>query len=654
VKKLSTPQLKIIFFLSLWTQGSFAALHPLEDLSRAEILETVKILRADSKVTEDTLFPYILLVEPPKKEVLAYTPGSPFRRESLTVLYQRKVGKTFEAIVDLRTKKISSWKEIAGVQPSVMLSEFTDAPPIVKADPRFAAAMKKRGITNLDDVVVDIWAYGNPDTSLAKSARLLRAIAYFKGKGQNFYARPIDGFTAIVNMDQRRVEEVIDTDVLPVPPQSFEYAKQKKDPRLKPMKVLLPQGPSFKVRGQEVEWLNWKFRYSMHPREGLVLHLVSFKDGGRWRPVLFRASLSEMMVPYGHNNEHWTYRNAFDEGEYGIGRYSGSLEKGTDVPEHAQLFDSVFADDLGKPYAAPQVVALYERDAGLKWKHFDMYGGSNTSVRARHLVLGFITTISNYDYGLNWVFHEDGTLELETQLTGIMLAKGSSMETMKGHDHGSEAHPDMKFGHLVAPNVVAPHHQHFFNMRLDLDVDGPDANSVAELNSQSLKGSQNPAHNAFTMSETPLQNEKEGVRDLSYEHQRKWKVFNPLLTNSLGYHPSYVLLPGENASPFLLKNSPLLTRGGFVKSSVWFTAYDDQEKYAAGFYPNQRGTTDGLETWMKKNRSLEKNDVVMWYTFCVTHAPRPEEWPVMNVHRTGFKLLPAGFFEKNPSVEVAR
>jgi primary-amine oxidase len=356
------------------------------------------------------------------------------------------------------------------------------------------------------------------------------------------------------------------------------------------------------------------------------------------------------MVPYGHINSHWTYRNAFDEGEYGIGRYSGSLDVGRDVPQHARLFDATFADDFGKPIVVKNAVAVYERDGGLLWKHFDMYGGTNESRRARDLVIGFITTIGNYNYGLNWIFRQDGSVELEAQATGIMLAKGSHLTRM---DHHS-ADPDAKFAHLVAPNAVAPHHQHFFNFRVDFDVDGVE-NSVAEINARPLENeSENPALNAFVMEETSLRTELSAQCDLSFAHQRKWKVYNPATMNRLGYHSAFLLVPGENASPYLLPGSPLRKRGAFINHTAWFTQFRDDERYAAGMYPSQRKVPDGLPVWTSQDRSLDHQDVVLWYTFCVTHAPRPEEWPVMPVHRAGFKLLPAGFFDRNPALDVPR
>jgi primary-amine oxidase len=637
-----------------------APLHPLDPLGPREVAKALAVLKKEGKVATDTLFPYLMLKEPPKAEVLSWKEGMPFRREAFAELYDRKTGKLFEATVDLRAGRVASFHEVPGMHPSVMISEFDAVPPIVKADPRFKEAMKRRGITNLDDVAVDIWAYGSPRDEFSRTARLMRAIAYFKGKGTNFYARPIDGFTATVDVTERKVVDVLDTDVLPVPPDSADFDKAsltkleggKLRPALKPLVISQPKGVNYEVRGHEVRWNNWSFHFALHPREGLVLYLVRYNDHGTWRPVLYRASLSDMMVPYGHSDQHWTYRAAFDEGEYGIGRYSGSLDVGADVPTNSRLFDALFVDDFGKPYVTKNAVALWERDGGLLWKHMDMYnGGKNESRRGRELVIGFITTISNYDYGLNWVFKEDGSLELEAVLTGIMLSKGTTVTRVDGHDHSG----DLKFGHLVAPNVVAPHHQHFFNVRLDLDVDGT-TNSVAELENHALsEGKENPFGNAFEMTETLIPSEKGAARDLDFLSQRKWLVFNPSSrTEKLGYPRGFLLLPGENAAPYLQASSPLLERGGFVKHQVWFTQERDDEMYAGGPYPLQRPTSDGLPEWQKQNRSLDGQDVVLWYTFCVSHAPRPEEWPVMSVHKTGFQLLPAGFFDRNPALGVRR
>ncbi len=49
----------------------------------------------------------------------------------------------------------------------------------------------------------------------------------------------------------------------------------------------------------------------------------------------------------------------------------------------------------------------------------------------------------------------------------------------------------------------------------------------------------------------------------------------------------------------------------------------------------------------------ENTDVVLWYVFGIHHITRPEDWPVMPVDVVSFWLKPFGFFERNPSLDVA-
>jgi primary-amine oxidase len=206
----------------------------------------------------------------------------------------------------------------------------------------------------------------------------------------------------------------------------------------------------------------------------------------------------------------------------------------------------------------------------------------------------------------------------------------------------------------VADGVAAPHHQHFFNFRLDLDVDGVN-NTVVEQNTAAMPpGPKNPYHNAFVMKEAPLRREAEAQRRLNLASDRRWRVINPSVTNALGQPTGYLLAPGENSLPYAGPNSSVRRRAGFMNSHLWVTPHDPNEIYAAGFYINQSKGGDGLPKWTKANRALEDRDVVLWYTMGVTHLPRPEDYPVMPVHKAGFKLLPVAFFSRNPALDVPK
>lgn len=625
------------------------ARHPLDPLTAEEIAAAAGVLRASPQFPRGAVFSTIVLREPDKPAVLAFTPGAPVARQAFAVVLDRRGSRAFEAEVDLGTRRLASWREVQGVQPLVMAVEYEELPGIVRADARWRAAMHRRGIRDLDAVQIDGWAVGDVPAA-HRGKRLMRALAYLKEGSVNFYGRPIEGVVALVDLGAGRVLEVEDTGVVPIAPASQELDERSTGTREapRPLVVTQPDGAGFAVDGQEVRWQKWRFRYTMHPREGLVLHTVGYEDEGRVRPILYRGSLSEMVVPYGDASRGWRWRSAFDVGEYSVGRLASPIEPGTDAPANATLLDATFAGDNGEPYVLERAVGIYERDGGLLWKHFESYSGRNESRRARELVVFFIATIGNYDYAVNWIFHQDGVLEVDAALTGIMLPRGVAEVRADGHGAGSTA------GHLVAPYVVAPHHQHFFSFRLDLDVDGP-ANSVHEMNTRAMPaGPDNPLLAGMEMEETLLGTERAAGRRMDMQSARAWAVHSASARNALGQPTGYILVPGANAVPYAAPESPVRRRAGFIDNHFWATRYHPDEMSAAGAYPNQSRGGDGLPRWVADDEPIAGQDVVVWYTLGTTHIPRPEEWPVMPVAHVGFKLVPGGFFARNPALDVPR
>ena len=638
----------ILFFAISVTTAQTS--HPLDPLNAGEISSAVRTLRNTPGFPKAGLFSTVVLNEPPKEEVMTYMFGKSFRREAFAVVYDRINNKTFEAVVNLRNSKVDSWKEIPGVQPLVFVEEYDAVPVIVKADPQWQAAMRKRGITDFSKIQIDTWAAGQVDPKY--SGRLLRALSYLKDGQVNFYGRPIENVVVLVDMNTRKVLEVIDTDVLPIPPPSQEFdqgsvGKLRQKP--KPLLITQPAGAGFQMIGQEIRWQKWRFRYAMHPREGLVLYTVGYEDAGKIRPVLYRAALSEMVVPYGDPELNWRWRSAFDVGEYSVGRLASPLEANTDAPSNAKLINATFADDNGKPYTLDRAVGIYERDAGFMWKHFDSYSGKNETRRSRELVIFFVATIGNYDYAVNYIFKQDGSIEVDLALSGIMLPKGVK-EKRADENHMMADMP----GHLVSENVVAPHHQHFFNFRLDFDVDGTN-NTVAEMNSSAMpEGTSNPNLNGFLMHETKFKTESEAGRNMDMRAARTWSVVNPATKNRLGQNTSFILIPGANSFPYISTESSVRKRAGFINNQFWATHYNPIEMNAAGVYPNQSKGGDGLPVFVADNENIQNTDVVIWYTVGVTHIPRPEEWPVMPVTHVGFKLIPGAFFDRNPALDVPK
>ncbi|AFZ28149.1 Cu2+-containing amine oxidase [Cylindrospermum stagnale PCC 7417] len=620
--------------------------HPLTSLTEAEISTAVSVLKQEKTLSETAAFPIIALQEPDKNEVIAFTPGKPFTRQVFLVVYERSQNKTFEGIVDLKTKTLHSWKQIPNAQPALFPLDYKLAEEVVKSHPQWQKAMQKRGITDFDSIQISCWAPGILSQQEETAGnRLCRALSYYKGKHWNFYGSPIEGVLATVDLNKGKIASFVDNGVVPFSKENWDYDIKSLGKLLSPPKalnILQPQGKSFQINGNEIKWQGWQFRYLMHPRDGLVLYLVNYSDGENVRPVLYRASLSEMVVPYGDPNPNWTFRNAFDVGEYSLGLLGNKMELGKDIPENGVLLDAVFANGHGETYTMPKVIGIYERDNGILWKHYEFNTQRNDLRRSRELVIKITATVDNYDYGINWIFHQDGTLEIENELTGIMLTQGTTAEKQ------SEAN---SYGQLIAKNIFGVHHQHFFNYRLDMDVDGQ-ANSVMEMNVFGLPiNDQNPLGNAIVVEKTPLAKETAAVRDLDMKHSREWMI-SADKKNALGAAPGYMLMPGGNSPFFPVEKAKIREKAEFATHHVWVTKYKPGELYAGGDYPNQTNPGQGLPQYIADDESLTGEDVVLWYTMGVTHIPRPEDWPVMPTHRVGFKLIPRGFFSRNPAINL--
>jgi primary-amine oxidase len=625
--------------------------HPLEPLTAAEIGAAADILRAERGLGATARFVFVELHEPPKAAVLAWSAtDEPLPREAHLVLYERSERATYEAVVSLTDRAVKSFAAVPGVQAPIMDEEFMACEQIVQADPRWQEAMRKRGVEDFSLTMVDPWASswtGPEDDPTAR--RIVRPLTWLRAApGEHGYARPVEGLVVIVDLNAGEVVEVNDYGVVPFPTQPGNYEEPwlfdegnvpavsgyRED--LKPIEITQPEGPSFTVDGHAVHWQKWDLRIGFTPREGLVLHQIGYAG----RPIIYRASLAEMYVPYGDPAPTHRFKNVFDQGEYGVGWLANSLALGCDCVGHIQYFDGVVNNNDGEATTIPNAVCMHEEDTGIGWKHTDFRTGAVQVRRRRRLVISTIVTVGNYEYGYFWYLYTDGTIEYEVKLTGVI----STAAIAPGEKP--------KYGTLVAPGLYGPNHQHFFCVRLDMTVDGT-ANRVVEVDSvSSPAGPENPHGNAWEAVSTVLASEAGAARDTDARRARYWKVESTEQVSALGAPTAYALMPGSNVPPMYPADALYAPRSGFTEHQLWVTAHDDTQRFAAGDYPNQHPGGQGLPSYGAGDRPLDGQDVVVWYTFGAHHVVRPEDWPVMPVSTIGFMLKPSGFFDGNPALDM--
>ena len=170
------------------------------------------------------------------------------------------------------------------------------------------------------------------------------------------------------------------------------------------------------MEGRAVRWHDWSLLIGFNAREAITLHDIKFAG----RPVCYRASLAEMVVPYGSPETPHYRKNVFDIGEYGLGKLANSLTLGCDCLGAIQYLDCWISDINGDPMCIANGICIHEEDYGILWKHWDFRTDRTEVRRARRLVISSISTVGNYEYGSYWYFYLDGTFEFEMKATGII------------------------------------------------------------------------------------------------------------------------------------------------------------------------------------------------------------------------------------------
>ena len=663
--------------------------YPLDALSGAEIEKACQIVEDKFPVEglQKKNFCSVELAEIPKEilynketdefihqatdDLLASAP----RVANIAMFTKEKDGtnRTFSILVDLKSESISFKEEPKGTQPNINMQEFLEAEALVQKDPKFAEAMKKRGLVDSSKWMAEPWSAGNFGYEKERNRRIVRIQVWCRDPANlvksseidNGYAHPVSGLVAVVDLVTGTVEieeqDIPEHDHIPVPktPGNFSrtFLREKNIPErtdIKEIDIKQPNGASFTVDGKLVSWQGFTFRVAFNWREGLTLHHISYQENSdiasdnRRRPLAFKISCSEMVVPYLSGDPIHARKNAFDMGEYGVGFMTNSLTLGCDCLGEIHYFDAELNTMAGKSQTIKNAICLHEEDYGMLWKHTDwrMEGQNHPEktaiARSTRLVISSVCTLGNYEYGFFYHFYQDGTIEAQLKATGLVntnaIVPGQAVD-----------------GQILGDGLVAQNHQHAFSFRLDMAVDGMD-NTCVESNTQirPFDPETNPYGNQCEVTSTEFSSEKEAQRDVNPQSMRIWKVVNENKKNRVDQPTAYKLTPGGgSAFTMLHPGSPVLNRAAFMKHHLWVTPYSEDEMFAAGRYPNQStGEGVGLENWTSGDRNIKNTDIVLWHTCNMHHLVRLEDYPVMPVEYTSFTLKPCGFFDYNPTLRV--
>ncbi|KAK4982058.1 peroxisomal copper amine oxidase [Elasticomyces elasticus] len=632
--------------------------HPFDPLTAKEIEKAVAIVNSEH---QGLFYNTVTLWEPRKVEMMAWLadPDHNVRPHRVAdVVAVGRGSKVYDGLVDLEEGKIVRWELTEGVQPLITMEDLQIVETVVRKDPGVIEQCRLIGISpgDMHKVYCDPWTIGY-DERFGSKVRLQQALMYYRPHvDDSQYTYPLD-FCPIFNAD---TQEIVHIDVPKVrrplnqaPPTNFHAEAIKANggyrTDLKPINITQPEGVSFTVEGRILKWQNWSFHVGFNHREGIVLSNITYNDKGNVRPVFYRISLAEMVVPYGNPEHPHQRKHAFDLGEYGGGYMTNSLALGCDCKGAIHYMDAAFVNRAGESQIIKNAICVHEEDVGILFKHTDFRDDSCTVTRARKLVVSHVFTAANYEYCVYWIFHQDGTIQLEVKLTGILNTYSLNP--------GESAGP---WGTEVYPGVNAHNHQHLFCLRLDPNIDGS-ANTVyvadAAASDAPLGSVENKYGNAFYAKKTKLETQAGSVSDYDGSTSRTWDMANTNKMNVYSHKPvSYKLVSREVPSLLPKEGSLVWKRAGFARHAVHVTKYNDDQIHPAGRHvPQTSGDpSQGLPAWIAADpdANIDNTDIVLWHTFGLTHFPAPEDYPVMPAEPMIVLLRPRNFFTQNPAMDV--
>ncbi|KAL3647275.1 hypothetical protein CASFOL_008243 [Castilleja foliolosa] len=627
--------------------------HPLDPLTVTELREVQRIIRNYDLFRNDTVYALhsVDLEEPEKRVVLRWVKGDPLPPRKASVI-ARAGGASHVLTVDLGSGEVTRHEtgHLSGY-PTMTVEEMASITWAPLADADFNRTVVERGVDLSDLACLPIstgW-FGPGE----ENRRLIKIQCFSMKDTVNFYMRPIEGLTVLVDLDTKQVIEIVDNGRhIPIPRANntdYRYSAQDSYQRLtKPISLEQPKGVSFSIEDDHlVKWANWEFHLKPDPRAGVIISRAMVRNTrtGEKRGVVYKGLVSELFVPYMDPTDAWYFKTYMDAGEYGFGLQAMPLDPLNDCPRNAYYMDGVFAAADGTPYVRSNMVCVFESYAGdVSWRHAE---SPITGMEVRPkvtLVIRMAASVANYDYIVDWEFQTDGLIRIKVGLSGILMIKGTTYSNL------DQVNPQEDlYGTLLSENVIGIIHDHFVTFYLDMDVDGSN-NSFVKVNLQReyTKPGESPRMSYVKAVRNVAKTEKDAQIQLKLYDPSEFHIINPTKKTRVGNPVGYKVVPGPTAASLLDPNDPPQKRGAFTNNQIWVTPYNETELWAGGLFTYQSLGDDTLEVWSNRDRAIEDKDIVVWYTMGFHHIPCQEDFPIMPTVSSSFDLKPVNFFESNP------
>ncbi|KAM5273393.1 amine oxidase [copper-containing] 3-like [Ctenodactylus gundi] len=399
-----------------------------------------------------------------------------------------------------------------------------------------------------------------------------------------------------------------------------------------------PEGPRFSVQGNRVASSLWTFSFGLGAFSGPRIFDIRFKR----ERLAYEISVQEALAAYGGNSPAAMLTHYLD-GSFGIGKFSTPLTRGVDCPYLATYVDWHFLMESQTPKTIRDAFCVFEWNQGIPVRrhHSDFYSYYYGGVVETALVIRSVSTLLNYDYVWDMIFHSNGAIEVRVHATGYI---SSAFLFGDGRTYGNR----------VGEHTLGTVHTHTIHFKVDLDVAGLENWAWAE-------------DMTYIPTDVPWQSESQIQRMQVTQKLLKTEEEAAFLqggatprylylasnqNNKWGHRRGYRIQTLSFAGKPLPLNSPVERAFSWVRYQLAVTQRKEKEPSSSSiFNQNDPWTPTVYFPDFINNETIAGKDLVAWVTTGFLHIPHSEDIPntVTVGNGVGFFLRPYNFFDEDPS-----